>query len=535
MKHFVWTAPLALLTVLSLAGCGSAAGHSTNKNRTLNVTLASEPATADPNKDTDTNSASVIYQTMEGLYTYNKANNIVAGVATKVVTPTNHGKTYTFTLKKNAKWANGQRVTAQDFVTSLQRMADPKTKAQYASVLSAFKNYAAVQKGTLPASKLGVKALSTTKLQFQLSKAVPYFNDLVASKYYPLNTAAVKKYGQKYGTSAAKSVGNGPYKLVGWTGSNATWHYVKNSHYWNAKEVQIKRVKVAVTKDVNTAANLFKSDKVQETTVTGEYVRANSNDASLHTHLTGRLNYLYVNSRKTATNSENLRQAISAVIDRQQLTNKVLQDGSKPALSAVPQGDQANPKTGQDMAKEVGNLLPHNVAQAKTYWAKYLKETGKTKVTLNLLTDDTDDDKKVGTYLQSEMEKNLKGLTVTTTAIPHAQHVARDFAGTFELNLTGWSTNWLDASDYLNLAAKGNTVNFTNWNDSTYNQLLATADGQTGLARYKSLMKADKYLMSVKGYLPLYQPSEAKLISSKVGGLHYSLLNEAQYQYAYWK
>ncbi|AYM01459.1 peptide ABC transporter substrate-binding protein [Levilactobacillus yiduensis] len=535
MKHFVWVAPVSLLLLVTLSGCGhSAAGH-TNKNRTLNVTLASEPATADPNKDTDTNSASVIYQTMEGLYTYNRANKIVPGVATKVVKPTNGGKTYTFTLKKNAKWANGQAVTAQDFVTALQRMADPKTKAQYASILSAFKNFAAVQKGSLPASKLGVKALSKTKLQFQLSQAVPYFNDLVASKYYPLNTAAVKKYGQKYGTSAAKTVANGPYKLVGWTGSNSTWHYVKNPHYWNAKQVKISRVKVAVTKDVNTAANLFKSDKVQETTVTGEYVRANRNNKNLHTHLTGRLNYLYVNSKKAATKSQNLRQALSAVIDRQQLTQQVLQDGSKAALSAVPRGDQANPKTGQDMATEVGNLLPHNVAKAKAYWAKYLKETGKTSVTLNLLTDDTDDDKKVGTYLQSVMEKHLKGLTITTTAIPHAQHVARDFAGTFELNLTGWSSNWLDASDYLNLAAKGNSVNFTNWQDAHYNRLLATANQQTGLTRYNTLMQADKYLMQVKGYLPLYQPSEAKLISSQVGGLHYSLLNEAQYQYAYWK
>lgn len=535
MTHKTWLTTAALLALVALSGCGQASGQTKSQDKTLNVTLADEPATADPNKDTDTNSASLIYQTMEGLYTYNRSNKIVPGVATKVVKPTNHGKTYTFTLKKNAKWANGQAVTAQDFVTSLQRMANPKTKAQYASVLSAFKNYAAVQKGTMAPSKLGVKALNQTTLQIQLTKAVPYFNDLVASKYYPLNTAAVKKYGAQYGTMASKTMSNGPYKLVGWTGSNSTWHYVKNSHYWNAKNVKIKKVKVAVTKDETTAENLFKAGKVQETTVSGQFVRANSNDSQLHTHLQGRLQYLYVNSKKTATNSENLRQAVSYAVDRQQLTSQVLNDGSKPALSAVPRGDQANPKTGADMATEVGNQLPQDLTKAKAYWQKYLKETGKSKVTLNLLTDDTDDDKKVGTYLQSVLEKNLKGLTVTTTAIPHAQHVARDFAGNFELNLTGWSTNWLDADDYLELAAKGNTVNFTNWNDPTFNQLLQKANAQSGLARYKGLMTADKYLMSVKGYLPLYQPAEAKLISKNVGGLSYSLLNEAQYQYAYWK
>lgn len=534
MKHFMRLVPLSLLMLVTLSACGTAAGKSQH-NRTLNVTLADEPATVDPNKDTDTNSASVIFQTMEGLYTYSKSHKIIAGVATKVVQPTNHGKTYTFTLKANAKWANGQAVTAQDFVTSLRRMADPRTKAQYASVLAAVKNYSAIQHSRLAPSKLGVTALSKTKLRINLTRAVPYFNDLLASKYYPLNTAAVKKYGSRYGTSAATAVANGPYKLVGWTGSNATWHYVKNRHYWNADKVNINRIKVAVTKDQSTAVNLFKAGKIQETTVSGEYVRANRNDSQLKTHLLGRMNFLYFNHQKQVTDSENLRQAVSFVIDRQQLTSQVLQDGSKPALSAIPRGDQTNPQTGGDMAQETGNLLPHNIAKAKRYWQKYLRETGKQTVTLNILTDDSDDDKKIGTYLQSVMEKYFKGLTVKTTALPHAQHVARDFSGDFEINLIGWSTNWLDASDYLDLAAKNNSVNFTHWNDPTYNRLLTQAEAQTGQTRYDGLVRANKYLMAVKGYVPLYQPAEAKLISKQVGGLTYDLLNDAQYQYAYWK
>jgi len=534
MHRSIVMIPIAFIIAVTLSACGNAAGN-TNKNRALNVTLADQPATTDPNKATDTNSGSLIYQTMEGLYKYDKHNKIVAGVATKVVKPTNHGKTYTFTLKKNAKWANGQRVTAQDFVTSMQRMVNPKTKAQYASVLSAFKNYDAIQKSQMAPSKLGVKALSKTKLQFQLTTAVPYFNDLVAIEYYPLNTAAVKKYGAKYGTNATKTMANGAYKLVGWTGSNNSWHYVKNPHYWNAKHVKINRVNVAVTKDSNTAANLFKAGKVQETTVTGQYIRANANSKDMQTHLLGRMQLLYFNHKKSASDSENLRQAVSYVINRKTITKDVLQDGSKPAMSAIPRGDQANPQTGQDMASEVGNLLPTDVKKAKQYWAKYLKEKGKSKVTLNILTDDSDEDKHVGTYMQAVMEKNFKGLTVNLTSLPHAQHVARDFSGNFEINLIGWSTNWFDSADYLGLATKSNSVNFTHWNDTMYNQLYTEANAKTGLDRYNGLMTADKYLMKIKGYVPVYQPSEAKLISHQVGGLHYSLLKEAQYQYAYWK
>lgn len=533
MQKKVWMTGLGVaLLGVTLAGCGST---SASKDKALNVTLPSEPATADPNKYTDTNSASLVFQTMQGLYTYDKNNKIVPGVATKVVKPTDNGKTYTFNLRKDAKWANGDPVTAQDFVYSFRRQVNPKTKAQYANLFEYVVNYDKVQSGKASPDKLGVKALGKYKLQLNLTQSVPYMDNLLAYKYMPLDSKFVEKYGQKYGTSAEKTMSNGPYKLVGWTGSNSSWSYVKNKHYWNAKQVKINKVNVTVTKEQNTAADLFKSDKVQETTVTGQYVRANANNKDLQTHLIGRLQYLYFNNKKQSTNSENLRQAVSYVVNRSSLTKQVLQDGSKPALSMVPRGDQTNPSNGKDMATETGNLLPYNLAQAKRYWNKYLKETGKTNVTLNLLTDDTDEDKHVGTYIQSNMQKYFKGAKVTVTSLPHAQHVSRDFAGSFEMNLTGWSTNWLDASDFLSLAAKDNTVNFTGWNDNKFNQLLNDANAKTGQARYDGLVKANKYLMSVKGLVPLYQPSEAKLVSSKVGGLKYSLLNEAQYQYAYWK
>ncbi len=535
MKHSrLLTVGLVTLAGLSLAACGHKSATS-KTNRALNVTLPDEPATVDPNTAYDTNSASMILQTMTGLYQYDQHNKLVPGIATSVVKPTNHGKTYTFNLRKDAKWSNGDPVTAQDFVTSFRRTVNPKTKAQFASVYQYFKNFNAIQKGKLSPNQLGVKALGTHKLQVQLTHAVPYFNDLAASKYLPLDTKVVQKYGTKYGTDAKHAVYDGAYKLVGWTGTNTSWRYVKNPDYYDAKNVKVKRVNVTVTKDQNTAVNLFKSGKIQETTVTGQYVRQNKNDPEMRTHLLGRLNYLYFNNKKKTTNSENLRQAMSYVINRKQLTDQVLEDGSKPALSAVPLGDQKDPANGQDMAKETGNLLPYNVKKAQQYWQAYLKEMGKRKVTLNLLTDDTDEDKHVGQYIQSAAEKAFKGLKVEVTSLPHAQHVSRDFAGTFEMNLTGWSTNWLDTSDFLGLMRDDNAVNFTHWKDAKFDKLAHQADNLSGETRYKKLVAANRQLMAVKGFVPLYQPAEAKLVSKHIGGLHYSLLNEAQYQYAYWK
>lgn len=525
-----------LVTLVLTAGLLAACGKSTaSSHKALNVTLPDEPATVDPNTSYDTNSASLITQTMEGLYRYDANNKLVPGVATKVVKPTNNGKTYTFHLRKDAKWSNGKPVTAQDFVTSFRRTVNPKTKAQFASVYDSFKNFKAIQAGKMSPKMLGAKALNDRTLQINLTRAVPYFNGLVANEYLPVNSQAVSKYGKKFGTNANKSVYNGPYKLVGWTGSNSSWKYVKNPYYWNAHNVKIPTVNVTVAKDQNTATNLFKADKVQVTSVDGQFVHENKNDPDMHTHLLGRENYLYFNSEKAKTKYESLRQAISAVIDRRELTNQVLQDGSKPMLNAVIQGDQKNPKNGKDMAVEPGNLLKVNVAQAKKYWNNYLKQTGKKNVTLNLLTDDTDEDKHTGEYIQSVAQKNLKVLKVTVTSIPHAQHVSRDFAGNFEMNLTGWSTNWMDASDFLGLATSSNQVNFTHLKNANFDQLMTQSNNLRGVARYNKLVQADKALVAYKGLVPLYQPAQANLVSKHVGGLKYSLLHDAQYQYAYWK
>ncbi|WP_283678401.1 peptide ABC transporter substrate-binding protein [Lentilactobacillus sp. Marseille-Q4993] len=534
MRKKILTIMFICIMGITTAACGNKKAASF-KNKPLAVTLADEPLTVDPNKSTDTNSASLISQIMEGLYKYDKNGNIVPGVAKSMAKVTNDGKTYTFDLRKDAKWSNGQPVTSKDFVASFTRMVDPKTKAQYASLFDAFKNFEAIQKGKMSADKLGVKALGDYKLQIQLTKRVPYINDLLADKYMPLNRDALKKFGPKYGTSAKEAVYNGPYKLEGWTGSNSKWSYVKNPYYWNRHNVKINKVNVTVTKEQNTAINLFNSGKIQETTVSGQYVKANKNNPELKTHLTGRLNYLDFSSKISKTNSENLRKAISYVLDRKQITDRILQDGSAPSKNMVIEGDQKNPSNGKDMANETGDLLKQNIAESKKYWNKYLQEIGKKHVTINLLTDNLDDDMHVGQYIQSVAEKNLKGLNITITSLPHAQHVQRDFDGKFEMNLTGWSTDWLDASDFISLGSVKNSVNFTHWKDNKFEKILTDANSKTGQARYDGLIKANKYLMSVQGKVPLYQPAEPKLVSKEVGGLTYSLLNDAQYQYAYWK
>lgn len=534
----------ALLTIalgsfaLILAGCTSGKADETNANKTLNVTLGGNPATADPALSGDRFSSAMIGQTYEGLYTYDKKGDVVPGVATKVVKPTNNGTVYTYTLKKDAKWANGEEVTAQDFVTSFEHEVDPTSKSQIASDFKYFKNYQAVQDGKVKPSALGVKALGEKKLQITLSKPQPWLNDILASKGYPINTKAFKKYGSKYGTSSAKTVSNGPYKLAKWDGTSDDWEYQKNTHYWDAKNVKINKVAVQVVKEPGTAQSLFTSGKVQETAIQGTYVKNNEKSKNLKTTLNGSMRFLEFNDKKTVTHNTKVRQAFSYLVNREQVTKNVLQDGSAPATSLIPKGDAKDPETGEDFTKEVGNLLSYNPAKATKLWNQAKKELGKDKISLQILSADTEDEKHVAQYLQQQAEKYLPGVSVTIQSIPLAQQIAKGAKGDYDIDLDGWATNWYDPLDFLQMADGSNPVNFTKWDDKTYQNMIKKindTENYTTAERWDLMKKADVYVTEKAGLVPLYQQAKAYLVSDKVGGLSYTMVTEANYKYAYWK
>lgn len=539
MNKKVVTLAGVALTAMSLAACGNSGKNKASGD--LNVTLKANPVTLDPAKTIETPSTSMQDQAFEGLYKYDKNNKVVLGEAASQPTVTNDGKTWTFNLKKGLKWSNGDEVTAQDYVASMRHWADPKTKSQAADKVSNLENYDQVAKGTAPASSLGVKALGKYKVQFNFAKKQPSVNvrNSFAADLKPVNHKVLAKEGSKYGSSSAKAVYNGPFKVANWKGgSDDEWSYVKNDHYYGKKNVHMKRVNVQVTKDNNTAQNLFKSSKVQETSVTADYVKGNKGNKELHTSLMATQYYLYFNGKNELTKNENFRQAVNYAFNTNQLAKKVLQDGSVGATGWVPQGDMKNPKTGEDFAKEAGHLQKQDKQKAQDYWKAAQKDLGKNNMTLNLLADNTDDQKQVAEYLQSTLQKQFKGLKVEVTTLPHAQHVSRDFAGKFELNLTDWNSSVPDASDFLSLLKTGNKVNFTNNTDEKLDNLLNEANDGTKSAsdRYKLLQQANKQVHTNADGVPLYTAAQAHLVSKHVTGLNYGPFNTvAQYQYAQWK
>ena len=538
MKKRIWISSIAIVALgLVLTGCGS---QQSSQQKTLNVTATQSIATADPNKADDIASQAAIAQFMEGLYTTNQKGKVVPAIAKKVVKPTNNGKTYTFNLRHNAKWSNGKKVTAADFVYSVQRQVDPNTKSQEVGHVAEIKNATAITAGKKAVKTLGVKALGKYKLQITLQQRVPYFNYRLATEIYPLNKQFTEKYGNKYGTSAQRTLSNGPYVLKSWNGTNDTWKYVKNPYYYDRKQVRIKNIKVQTVKNNSTAENLFQSNEVQVTQITGTQVSA-AEQGSLKSQMkVTKLNQLYFmlwNQKRSALQNTDLRRAVSYALNRQSLVKNVLKDGSVAATSLVPAGNTKNPTTGKDFNTDTGNLYPYSPAKAKQYWHKAQASLGKQKLTLQLLTNDNDINKSVAEYIQAAIEKNLSGVTVNVKSVPLTNEISTLSKGDFDFATLSWSSDFQDPVDFLNKASITNSVNFGKFNNAKYEQLISTitADKQSTKARYQTMQQAAKLVAQQQGVTPIYQTAAAHLISNKVGGVHFTLLRDALYRYAYWK
>lgn len=434
--------------------------HNKNsKSQTLQTMMKDDVITMSPIMLTDIYSAQAQTQVYEGLYRY-KGNRVVTGNAVKVVKPTQNGTVYTFKIRDNAKWSNGDKVTAQDFVTAIQAIADPKTKSQNsADAISIIKNYDDVHDGKISPNKIGAVALDAHTLRITLTQATPAF-DKLATSIIPVNTKDYKKWGTKYGTSSKYMVTNGAYQMTGWTGTNSSFTFTKNAKYWDAQQVKIEKVKVRVIKTPMTAANEFKNKHLDIAQISDDYIKTYKNTKYYHATPQAVVRGIYFNETSNKTNNLHLRQAFGYLIDRNAITSNIMNDGSMPQSNAVPKGVMSNPTTGTDFTTDAGTQFKVNKEKAKEEWKAYLKEVGKTSETFNMTFDDDSTSKKVGAYIQYAAEHEFKGITINTKYEPHAQLVSEVLKQDFDMANVGLSVSVPDAAYPLAIGKSGYGLNF---------------------------------------------------------------------------
>ena len=238
----------------------------------LNITGSSDIPTLDVSKAEDTVSSEVLMNVMEGLVKLDKDGKIVPGVA-ESWEKSEDGKTWTFKLRKDSKWSNGDNVTAKDFEYSWKRTLDPATASTYGFIMYDIVGAKDYNLGNVDnADGVGIKALDDYTLQVELVRPVHYFDSLMFFKsFLPQNQKVVEQFGQEYGTDKDKMVYNGPFTLTEWKLEDI-YTMSKNPNYWDASSIKIDKVNTKIVKDNNAALNLYETGEIDIVGLSSESV-----------------------------------------------------------------------------------------------------------------------------------------------------------------------------------------------------------------------------------------------------------------------
>nr|WP_224405052.1 peptide ABC transporter substrate-binding protein [Afifella sp. IM 167] len=508
---------LAAFLVSALASAASAETTYTRGND-------SDPETLDQHKTSTISERNILTDLYEGLVVYGARAKVVPGVAESWET-SDDGLTWTFHLRDDAKWSNGEPVTAEDFVFSYRRILDPQTGAKYANILYPIKNAEAASEGKLPPQEVGVTAPDAHTLQITLENATPYFLELLTHQTsMPVYPPAVEKYGTDF-VQPENMVTNGAYTLAEFT-PNSRIVLVKNENFHDAANVKIDKVVYIPFEDRSACLRRFEAGEVQSCsdipTEQMKYVKETLGDQVRIAPYLGTY-YYAVKADKEKFADVRVRQALSMAIDREFIADEIWAGAMLPAWSFVPPGignygepayaeyKDMDPLDREDRAKEL--LEEAGYGEGKPLKVEIRYNTG-------------ENHQNTATAI-ADMWKNI-GVATTFVNVDGATHYAylRD-KGDFDIARAGWIGDYSDPQNFLFLVESDNPgFNYANYSNPEYDALMEKAEKTTDLeARAKILKEAEAIFMRDLPYIPILYYSSLSLVSDKLKGWEDNLVN----------
>ncbi|MCO5358973.1 peptide ABC transporter substrate-binding protein [Staphylococcus pasteuri] len=524
MKKWITLIVTLIITSSILSGCSNSKSLYSDEGQVFRKVIPQDMTTLDTTMISDAVSGDIAGQSFEGLYSMNKHDKAEPAIATSLPKKSKDGKTLTVDLRKDAKWSNGDPVTADDFVFAWRKVVNPKTASEFAYIMSDIKNADDINAGKKPVKDLGIKALNKYKLQINLERPVPYINELLAlNTFDPQNEKVAKKYGKAYGTTADKAVYNGPFKVVNWKVEDKI-QLEKNNQYWDKKHVKLDRVNYKILKDNQAGAALYDTNSVDDAIISSEQVDKYKKSPALRKRLTAATFYIKLNEKEVPEfKNKHLRLAIAQAINRKEYVDSVFNDGSLPSSNFTGYGTATTP-SGKDFGSTIKSPLKYNKHEAADNWKKAQKELGKKNVTFTLNVQDTPVQKISAEFIKSQLETNLPGVEVKVKQLPFKQKINLELSNNYQASYAGWSPDYPDPMAFLEIMKTGNPQNNTDWGNKEYDQLIKDANGkllQEPEKRNEALQQAEKILLENAPVTPIYQKGEAHLTNPQVKGLVY--------------
>lgn len=496
---------------------------STSGEQVVNYTAPTELSTMDTALITDINSSNYLGHVIEGLLRIDEEGNPVPAIAADEGVISEDGLTYTYTLRDDAVWSNGDPVTANDFVYAMQKLVDPDTGASYSYLAETIENAPEIMAGEADVSELGVTANGDHEITFNLTQPTPYFEFLLAfTAFFPQNEAFVQEQGDNYGTSSEALLANGPFTLENWDGTGLTWDLVKNDDYYAADEVTLDAVNVQVVKETSTAVNLFEGGQADNAQLTGEIVKQFAEDENVVVQKKARTSYLEFNWDNDYLQNEKLREALGLVINTDDLVNTVLADGSTEIGGFLPADFVTDPSTGEDFTEEAGTFLSYDVERAQKLWDEAKIELGVDSISLSFVGDDDEKSKQISQYIQGQIQNNLPGISIELRNVPKKNRLALADSRDFDILLTGWGADFADAINFMDLLYSDSPYNEGGYANSDYDALIdqaKTTNANDDEKRWENLQQAHKVITDDFAFIPLCQEAETQLRNPAVEGI----------------
>lgn len=518
----------ACLAVTMLVGCGGGGNGGTGTTgNTLVIAKENGIEALDLLKASSGMDFEVINAFSEGLMALDANGQPIPALAESYEV-SDDNLTYTFKIRE-AQWDNGDPVTAQDFVYSWKRTAEKGEDYQYffTDDMASIKGGNAVVNDGANPDELGIKAIDDKTLEVQLSKPIPYFLSLMAfPTSFPMNEKfmnSLESEGKSYGTSADTVLACGPFKMTNYV-QDSVFEFTKNETYWDAENVKLDGLKMNVVKSVSTSALDFDSGNCDITKINSSLVDKYKDTDSYASALEGYLWFLQFNIGDKGNEylkNAKIRKAISLAVNRDNLVNEVLKDGSVAARGFMPSQFAYGPD-GKDYAETAPNYMSYDLTQAQELFNQGLQELGVSSISLRLLYEKTDPANPAAEFIQSELSK-IQGLEIQMEGVDQKNsRTQKQTDRDFDITLTRWGPDYADPTTYLTLMTKGHYFNYGDYVNDQYNENVTKITEETNLETRWQLCKDTEAILFEDDQLPvvpLFQTGGAMLVAENVSGL----------------
>ncbi|WP_045371299.1 ABC transporter substrate-binding protein [Vibrio campbellii] len=475
-----------------------------------------EAATLDPAKAEGLPEMHVIRDLFEGLVIQDRDGNIVPGVAESWQTEDN--QTFVFQLRKDAKWSNGDPVTADDFVYSLRRAVDPKTASPnvWYLKLTKIKNIADVAEGKKPLDDLGITAVDKHTLRFELDSKVPYFVAMTGhTSMMPVHKATVEN-SEKPWSDPQQFVGNGAFVLDKWV-VNERIELKKNPNYWDSADTHLTEVTYIPFENQNASINRYAVGEVDITSDVPTHMaqKLKKDYEQAYTAVPLLCTYYYAfNTTRPPFDDVRVRKAVSYSMMRDVITNGVTQVGNLPAYTFAHQYT-----AGFDATQPEYSTWTQKQRDEKA--RELLKEAGYgdgEPLDFKLLYNTSESNKAIAVAIASMLKNNL-GAKVELENQEWKSYLVARKQGDFDVMRASWCGDYNEASTFLSLLRSGSSGNFARYSSEAYDNAMNSALAATDeKARQGFYDQAEQLLAADMPIAPIYYYMQARLVRPTVGG-----------------